>query len=316
MFAARCIGVSLAVFFLLYVILSLAVSRGWIAIEPFLRRLSARRHANLLFAVRVLPLALSALITLAFTLPSFLLLEPRSSTEWIGVGPLLLGLSCISLFAYGVRRAITAQVRTAHVVAGWLNGASAMPSHPGMPVFRTGKHTPTLTVVGLREPKVLVSENAISALTPEELQTALRHESAHIRSWDNMKKLLFRFSAFPGMSALEYAWSQAAEMAADDDAVSSFRDALDLAAALIKLSRQSPAQPSAELATALLHSSTESLKARVQRLFAWDAVHAPQKSSSSWWYVLPPVVGLLLGLVMAYPTLISHMHTFTEWLVQ
>ena len=316
MFAARCIGVSLAVFFLIYVMLSLALSRGWIAVEPFLRRLPARRYANLLFTLRVLPLVLSALITLAFTLPSFLLLEPRSSGEWIGVGPLLLGLSCISLFTYGVRRAITAQVRTSHVVAGWLNGASAMESRPGIPVFRTGKHTPTLTVVGLREPKVLVSENAISALTPEELQTALRHEAAHIRARDNMKKLLFRFSAFPGMGGLEYAWSQAAEMAADDDAVSSFRDALDLAAALIKLSRQSPAPPSAELATALLHSSTESLKARVQRLFACDTAHASQNARRSWWYLLPPVAALLLGLVIAYPTLISHMHTFTEWLVQ
>ena len=60
-------------------------------------------------------------------------------------------------------------------------------------------------------------------------------------------------------------------MAADDEAVSSFRDALDLAAALIKLSRQAPAQPCAELATALLHSSTESLKVRVQRLFIWNS---------------------------------------------
>ena len=139
------------------------------------------------------------------------------------------------LFAYGTRRAITAQLRTSHVVAEWLHGATALESRCDMPVFRTGKHTPTLTVVGVRDSKVLVSENAIAALSADELGTALRHEVAHIRSRDNLKKLLFRFSAFPGMTKLEYAWSQFAEMAADDEAVTSFRDALDLAAALISL---------------------------------------------------------------------------------
>jgi Zn-dependent protease with chaperone function len=316
MFAARFVGVSLAVFFLLYLVLSLAVSGGWIFLEPFLDKISARRHADLLFLVRVLPLVVSALITLALTVPSFLLLEPRASGEWIGVGPLLLGLSCLGLFGYGLRRAISAQLRTSHVVAGWLNGASVMESRCKTPVFRTGKHTPTLTVVGLREPKVLVSENAIAALSSEELQTALRHESAHIRSRDNLKKLVFRFTAFPGMSDLEYAWSKVSEMAADDEAVSSLRDALDLAAALIKLSRQSPAQPSAELATALLHTSTESLKARVQRLFYWDVTHNAGNTGKSWPFVLSLSSMLLVGVVMAYPTLLVQMHTFTEWLVQ
>jgi len=316
MFAARCIGVSLAVFFLLYVMLSLAVSRGWSIGERLSRRFSARRAADLLFALRMLPLVLSALVTIAFTVPSFILLEPRFSNEWIGVAPLLLGLSCLALFAHGFRSAIAAQVRTSHLVAEWLHGAIALESRSDVPVFRTVKHTPTLTVVGLRDSKVLVSEKAIAALSAEELGTALRHEGAHIRSRDNLKKLLFRFSAFPGMTNLEYAWSQAAEMAADDEAVSSFRDALDLAAALIKLSRQAPVQPCAELATALLHSSTESLKARVQRLFAWDTAHTARNTRSSWWYVLPPALIAALSVAMTYPSVLAHMHILTEWLVQ
>ena len=118
------------------------------------------------------------------------------------------------------------------------------------------------------------------------------------------------------MGNLEYAWSLAAEMAADDEAVSSLRDALDLAAALIKLSRQVPAHSCPELATALLHSSTESLKARVQRLFAWDRGHSSRPSGSAWWYTLPPVVVGTLGVVMTYPSVLAHMHSLTEWLVR
>jgi Zn-dependent protease with chaperone function len=316
MFAARCIGVSLAVFFLLYVLLSVAVSRGWPLVERYTRGLTARRFASLLFVLRILPLISAAVVTIAFTVPSFLLLEPRFSNEWIGVGPLLLGLSCVLLFGYGLHQAISAHLRTSHAVSEWLTGATAFDSYSGTKVYRTGKSTPTLTVVGLRESKVLVSEKAIAALSPGELGTALRHESAHIRSRDNLKKLVFRFAFFPGMRDLEYSWSLAAEMAADDEAVSSFRDALDLAAALIKLSRQAPAQPCAELATALLHSSTESLKARVQRLFIWNSARPTQNPRNQWWYAAPLLFATAFAIAMSYPWVLTHMHVLTEWLVQ
>jgi Zn-dependent protease with chaperone function len=213
-----------------------------------------------------------------------------------------------------MHRTVTAHLRTSHAVSEWLNGATAIECS-GVPVYRTGKNTPTLTVVGLRDSKVLVSEKAIAALSAEELGTALRHEGAHIRSRDNLKKLLFRFASFPGMRELEYSWSLAAEMAADDEAVSSFRDALDLAAALIKLSRQAPAQPCAELATALLHSSTESLKARVERLFSWNS-ERPVRKSHTWWYAVPSIVAAVIGIAIAYPAVLANMHALTEWLVQ
>ena len=58
---------------------------------------SARAPADLLFALRILPLALSSLVTFAFTLPSFLLLEPRSTNEAIGTAPLALGFCCLIL---------------------------------------------------------------------------------------------------------------------------------------------------------------------------------------------------------------------------
>src|SRR4051794_16359331 len=102
MFAARCIGVSLAVFFLLYVLLSGAVSQGWPLLGRYTRRLTARRSATLLFVLRILPLILGGIVTIAFTVPSFLLLEPRFSDEWIGVVPLLLGVACVLLFGYGL----------------------------------------------------------------------------------------------------------------------------------------------------------------------------------------------------------------------
>jgi len=317
MFAARCIGVSLAVFVVLYVFLSVAISRGWALIQRVFQPRSARGSADLLFALRVLPLAVSSLVTLAFTLPSFLLLEPRSTDEAIGTAPLALGFCCLILLAAGIARAAVAQRKASRALVKWLDGSILMESQiaesgSAVPIFRTGSNAPTLTVAGVCLPKVLVSEAAVATLNAPELRTALRHEIAHALRYDNLKKLVFRFSAFPAMADLEHAWSEETEMAADDAAVSSFRDALDLAAALIKVSRLGP-QPSPELTTALLHTST-ALSTRVQRLVAWNKVRKPQ-TGGRWWYALPAAAATFMVVVSTYSSVLTRMHAVTEWLV-
>jgi hypothetical protein len=314
MFAARCVGVSLAVFVLLYVFFSVAVSRGWKLIQRMCQPQSARSSSNLLFALRILPLALSSVVTLAFTLPSFLLLEPRSTDEAIGAAPLALGFCCLILFGAGIFRASIAQLRASRALVKWLNGSILMESEDAVPIFRTGNDAPTLTVAGVCAPKVLVSEAAVAMLNPPELRTALRHEIAHVLSYDNLKKLLFRFSAFPAMADLEHAWLEEAEMAADDAAVSTFHDALDLAAALIKVSRLGPIEPAGELTMALLHSST-ALSARVQRLVAWDKAQKP-KPHERWRYALPAVAAMAFAVIANYGLVLTRMHAVTEWLVR
>jgi hypothetical protein len=318
MFAARCIGVSLAVFVLLYVSLSLAVSRGWKIMQHVLRPRSARGSADLLFVMRILPLALSSVVTLAFTLPSFLLLEPRSTDEAIGTAPLALGFCCLILIGVGIARAVMAQLRASRALVKWLDGSMLMESHitgsdDDVPIFRTGNDAPTLTVAGVCAPKVLVSEAAVAMLNPPELQTALRHEIAHALRYDNLKKLVFRFSVFPAMADLEHAWSEETEMAADDAAVSSFLDALDLAAALIKVSRLGATEYSPELTTTLLHSST-ALSARVHRLVTWNQDQNLQ-TPRRWMYALP-AAATVVALVMTYGSMLTRMHALTEWLVR
>jgi Zn-dependent protease with chaperone function len=314
MFAARCIGVSLAVFMLLYVSLSLAVSRGWKLLRRMFRPHSARGSADLLLVMRILPLALASVVTLAFTLPSFLLLEPRSTNEAIGTAPLALGFCCLILLGAGIARTAMAQLRASRALRKWLNGSTIMESGDPVPVFRTGNDAPTLTVAGVCAPKVLVSDAAVAMLNPHELRTALRHEMAHVLHYDNLKKLLFRFAVFPAMADLEHAWSEETEMAADDAAVSSFQDALDLAAALIKVSRLGPIEPAGELTMALLHSST-ALSARVRRLVSWDKTRKPQ-TRGRWRYALPAAAVTVLGVVTTYSSALTKMHALTEWLVR
>jgi len=313
MFALRGIAVSLTFFVLLYCLLSALVAVAWRSLK--LLHATEQSLAALLFALRVLPLAASVVITFAFVVPSFQLLEPRSIDEGMGAMPLALGVCAILLIASGCFRVITAQTRTSRVVARWLGGAHPLYAGAQTVTFRSRREAPPLTLVGVRKPRVLVSESTVALLSHDELQIALKHELAHMRSRDNLKKLVLRFCPFPGMARLESAWSQAAELAADDAAVSNLDDAMDLAAALVKLSRLVPVE-AAPLCT--VGFVTGSISARVARLLAWNEAEAGKARQMRIrpWYAIPPVLAALLCVFATYGPALALTHEVTEWLVR
>ena len=145
MFAARCIGISLAVFVLLYAPLSVAICLAWKLLWRGIRPQSARGSASVLFVLRVAPLAFAAIFTLVFTLPSFLLLEPRSTDESVGTAPLLLGLCCLALLVGGIVQTVLAQIRTSRALIAWLADSTVVEAGKSVPVFRTGTAAPALT---------------------------------------------------------------------------------------------------------------------------------------------------------------------------
>ncbi|MFZ0797438.1 MAG: M56 family metallopeptidase [Terriglobales bacterium] len=315
MFALRGIAVSLAFFVLVYCLLSAIVAIAWRS----LRLLHAREKnlADLLFTLRVLPLTASVVVTFAFVVPSFQLLEPRSINEGMGAMPLALGICALLLIACGCFRVIAAQTKTSRVVARWLEGANPLDEDAAAQTvtFRSRRETPPLTLVGVRRPKVLVSESTVALLSDNELHIALKHELAHMQSRDNLKKLVFRFCPFPGMARLESAWSQAAELAADDAAVSNLDDAVDLAAALVKLSRLVPVETAPVCTVGFV---TGSISARVARLLAWNEAEARKTQTMRIrpWYVIPPVVVTLLCVFATYGPALALTHEVTEWLVR
>jgi beta-lactamase regulating signal transducer with metallopeptidase domain len=319
MFAARGIAVSFSIFFILYGALSLAVCLGWRRLWPHSQRGSARRCADLLFILRMVPFVVATGVTLIFAVPSFLLLEPRAVEESMGAAAVVLGGCGMAIILAGAWNAAAALVRAARTVARWSSEARVISSHVNYPlpvsVMRTSAAAPPLTAAGILRPTVWLSSAAEFVLTERELQSALRHEVVHVRRRDNLRKLLLRMVAFPGMAQLEGAWREATEMAADDAAVSNASEALDLAAAVIKLSRLAPSQKSAELTTGLVHSPAESLNARVERLIGWtDRRESP---SRNYWlgYVFCAATAVAT-LAFTYGELLVRTHIATEWLVR
>src|SRR5450755_1156643 len=116
MFAARGIAVSFSVFVMVYCVLSLAVSFGWRTVWLHSQRHPVGRIADWLFALRMFPLATAAAVTAAFTVPSFLLLEPRAIDEPMGSIPLILGIGGAVLGIFGIANAGLAFRRASRTV--------------------------------------------------------------------------------------------------------------------------------------------------------------------------------------------------------
>ena len=319
MFAARGIAVSFSLFLLVYCGLSIAVGLSCGRVRILLRNHSPSRVADLLFALRLLPLIAALGLTAALVVPSFLLLEPRAIDEPVGGVPLALAIFGLMLLVFGAWNAGAAAWQASRTIALWTRNAEPVDRDGTVPVLRISRVVPAMTAAGILRPLVLLSGAAEFRLSPTELRTALRHEFAHVRRWDNWKKLLFRCLPFPGMRGLEAAWSEAAEMAADDAAVSNAAEALDLAAAIIKLSSLGSCGEilCTDLSTGLVSSGVAaSTNARVGRLIGWSAERRVLPRRFAIWYALAASVTTIAALAATYSQLLVRVHAATEWLVR
>jgi Zn-dependent protease with chaperone function len=311
-FAARGVLVSLAFFAVVYCLLSLMVVLAWRITARKIRRCFVSLP-NFLFGLRIFSFAVSAVVTVFFTFPSFWLMERLSPDE--DAATFVLAVCSVVILSAGIFRVLRTQARTTHAVAQWL-GVTNLASDAGLPVL-SASDAPALILVGIRRPKVMVSHGAATVLSNDELQVAVRHELGHRHSWDNLKKVLISATPFPGMGGIESAWREAAELAADDSAVTNRREALDLAAALIKLSRSSPEWSTPEwskplLATGLV-SNSSSISLRVKRLLEWRMIR--RRFRHSWRWTLLVLFVMIIGIASNYGATLVLMHRSTELLV-
>jgi hypothetical protein len=320
-FALRGLAVSLSIFLIFYLVLSSVVRLVWRRVWLHGQLLSARTCSNLLFALRLAPNFLATLVTLAFAIPSFVMFEPRAVEESMSATLIGLSFCSVAVIFAGFWNAAIALKRAFSTVASWADESQALLNPEcgsSVPILRTSAASPPLTAAGIFRPTVWLSAAAEFVLSDRELQSALRHEVAHVRRRDNLRKLLLRLVALPGMAQLERAWRETTEIAADDAAVSSTSEALDLAAAVIKLARLTPSQPAGELMTALVDSPAELVNARVQRLLRWsDHSMAPENQDRR---SLIPYAAIastaFFVLVFTYGHLLVGVHAATEWLVR
>jgi hypothetical protein len=303
--ALLCLGA----FFLIYVTLSIAVAGAW----QFLRNRAATWDASSLYGLRALPLTAAALLVIFLVIPSFLGLEPYQAEETVGRLGLGLAFGGIIVVGFGAISALLALWKARRFLASCPQTRTRQLDHSGASVVEIATANPMLLVAGIYRPKLLISEQAVRLLHPCEMQAAIRHELAHVSSHDNFKKLAFQVSRFPFLSGLEQSWMQAAELAADDAAVTDESSAVDLASALLKVASRTCAREMPELATSLLPNTEQALRTRIERLITWQHRPASAPRRQLWALFILTALGTL---AVSYGPLLRQVHELSELLIR
>lgn len=264
-YALRLVCLSLAVLFLVHIVVAFAVAMVAPAMVRRAERWRASTAAQMIFALRLLPAASALFVVFAICVPTYLRLEPEAMEEDIGLACLALAVLGAGVWGWSFARTGRAVVRSLRCVRNWhKRGSRTVIGDSSVWVIEGAGRT--LALAGIFRPELIVSRDVIQALPKDQLAAAVRHEQAHATARDNFKRLLMLLAPNAGMpDQLERAWARFTEWSADDRAAAGDANRpVALAAALVSVARMgSTVVP--PLATALM-ANAEDLQVRVERL--------------------------------------------------
>ena len=228
------------------------------------------RAGAALVLLGLLPALGGLAVALGLALPAWLVHEPRGNGET--PGPVLVALAAAGAALVLVRTggALRDQWRTSCLVRRWSAAGRPLAGLP-LPATRFAHEFPVAAIVGVARGRLFLAERLLRALSPEELDGVVAHETAHRAARDNLRRLLLRASpdvlALTGAGArLRQAFEDAAEVEADARACARVSP-LVLARALLKVASLVPPGQRLDAALAALHRDG-SLSARVRALVA------------------------------------------------
>jgi Zn-dependent protease with chaperone function len=305
------------------------------ACSPLLRRplqnRSARARAEILFALRISPMALAFISVTLFLVPSYLGYEPYVTSEIVSKKLAALAILSAIGVALALSRALRSWFATRSLLREWLSSAVQIKLNgTSIPTFRIANPFPIIAVVGTFRPRLFIAEHVLETLSPEELTAAIAHEGGHLYAHDNLKRSLLRACAdllliVPCGRWLDRAWAEAAECAADEHAVQqSAETALNLASALVKIAKMVPVGARAAIPVAAFLvgvEETRGVKARVRRLLEIASngylLNVPNSTMTR---IIPAgsICGLLLlALAVAnHPSVLLTVHNVIEHAVK
>lgn len=271
-YSLRLLCLCLAAFFLVHLAVGLVVLAISRAAVRRAERMAPRSAARWLLALRLAPLACSLFVVAVLCVPSYLWLEPEAVAEEAGFACLASALLGLAVWCFSIARGVRAFVRSLRYIGrcqrvGFGTRVEGDPS----PVWVMEGATGALMLAGILRPRLFISRKVMTALSRDQLAAAIRHESAHRVSHDNLKRLIVLLAPgvvpfFRGFGSLEAHWARFTEWAADDSAVDGdSRRSLSLAAALVRVARLTPAPCPSPVIASLLDEGRD-LAARVDRL--------------------------------------------------
>jgi Zn-dependent protease with chaperone function len=329
MYYTLMVCLALAAFLSINMVGTLIATTSWFCLRRHISGKSAHARASILFGLRVLPPAFALTVVIALLIPAYVLYEPYPTPESVGLPLLALAALSASGLAHAVYRAISSWLVTKGMVAAWLRRAEPLRSWSiGIPAYRLSIKTPVLAVVGTLRPRLFVASQVMDSLNAEEVAVALAHERGHLLAHDTLKRAMMNFCRHLLLSTgightLDQEWAKEAERAADEYAArAGAACALDLAAALIKITRLMPEGTSSVIPAGafLLEGADEGVAVRVRRLTemasAWNANTGPESllTKTITWMALLSFI-LVLALAADRQTL-KELHALIEWVIK
>ncbi len=328
MFYALAICVCLAALFLVLAcatVVSRALSR---TVAAMVHSRTPATAANMLFALRALPLLLALGLTLGLVLPAFLKFEPRATGEALSARLLLLSLAGAMVLVAMTVRGLRLLHATAQAERTWRRGCAERTVNIAgcqVSLHYVAGAPALLAVTGFFRPRIFVAEEAARLLSPGELSAALAHEMGHASFFDNLKQFVLKITRLPRWlrgSAEDAAWLSVSEVAADEAALARGASPLDLAAALVKLSTLKrdcllhDQVAASHLLPEMAGSALEMRVARLQRALENAPVPSEIVARPRLWRSLAFIVLAILAYVAAFSSLLPAIHEALEFLVR
>jgi hypothetical protein len=330
----RLLILSLASFFLLHAAFGAILALLTPAALRVARRLDPRRAAGFLFFARMFPSAFALLLVAAFCVPSYFRLEPAGEPEGVGVVCFAAAALGAALIAISLVRSLRAIADSARFLRDCRRSVS-MTRLPGQaPTYSLARTAQTavwvvekpvplvVALAGVFHPRLIVSKEVLTVLSPAQLELALLHERAHSVSHDNLKRLLEILAPdlLPRVNpwrAIERERAKFTEWAADDDAAGGNPDrSISLAATLVTVARAGFWPNSSPLLTSFIDRAGAELEARVDRLLEPATSRA---TSGRWLFRLTNMAGIAFAcgivLLALQPSVLSFVHEILERLI-
>lgn len=276
---------------------SWVVTAAWPRMRAVLPPTAAAR-ARRLAILRLAPFTCGTSAALILAL-NFVRYEPRGTTEEPGLLLLLSAAVTLGLAAGAAFRMLSSVQTTRHCRRLVREFGSRAPGPDGRSVWVVETDYPVAAVMGVLDTHVLLSRRILAECTDAEVACVIRHEAAHIQRHDNLVQAAMRFLPDPLAHtatgrAIQQAWADAAEEAADDLAATDPTERTDLASALVRVARMAQSRPPRWL-PALTFFEQTTVESRVRRLL----MSGPSDAGPLRWL---PVVCLVSVAALAVST--------------
>ena len=327
------LGISLALAALLTInaLATILAATLWrVALAPLTARWQASTRSRMIFALRIFPALAAMLCVCVFLIPSYVAYEPRHTNETVNYKLAIVALISGIGLALALWRGLAAWLATRRLVADWMRHATPLQLEgAGIPVYLIKHKFPVIAVVGAFRPRLFIAGQVFESLSREEISAAIAHEAGHLAARDNFKRACLRacrdvLTIVPTGRVLDRAWSESAEVAADESvACAGPVKALDLASALVKIARMAPAnsRPTMPAGAFLIGETISSIGWRVRRL---TQLATPgdswQRNENSMPGLLLWSGFILLIMIVAFaatrPGILAAMHSMLESIVR